>query len=89
MIHLSQPADGDVERLLAPVCQLDGLSLRGTPIDDGVVRRLLHRLKLKHLDVVDTGVERDAVLRIAQDHPSLRLLPNLAAVVRAGNDGKA
>jgi hypothetical protein len=76
-LHLSDASPADVERILASVEYVERASLRGTPVDVALVRRLLARFHLKHIDLVDTKVDKESVRAIAREHPGLRLLPNL------------
>jgi len=76
-LHLSDTGDAAMRELLNPVCDLGGLSLRGTPVGADLVEELVRRCRPEYLDVVGTRVGEAEVADLVARHSSLRrTLPN-------------
>ena len=74
-LHLAQQDPAALEALLAPTRHVESLWLRGTPVGDDLVAKLLSRWKLDYLDVVDTTVTQAFLRRLALERPALRMHP--------------
>jgi hypothetical protein len=77
LVHVAEMRDREIESWLSNVAQVRRLNLGGTPIGDDLAEALAARLGLAHLDLAGTEVSRDALKRIANAHPKLRLFPRL------------
>ena len=73
-LHLAQQDSAALEALLAPIRHVESLWLRGTPVGDDLVAKLLSRWKLDYLDVVDTTVTHAFLRRLALERPALRCI---------------
>ena len=74
-LHLASENEAHLAAWLGPVEVVKNLSLRGTPISDDLVGHLISRWPLTYLDVVDTGVSRALLRRLAKANPDLRIIP--------------
>lgn len=72
-LHLRNGRPSEIAHVLEGVEALGNLSLRGTPIDDAVLERIMARHRLKYLDVVETRVSEGMIHRLAAAHPKLRV----------------
>jgi len=75
-LHVREARDADIERLLARLETVTHLSLRGTPVSEDFIEAIVSRWELRSLDIVDTPVGDECVLRIRARYPRLRTLPN-------------
>jgi len=75
-LHLSTQPIEALEGLLAPLGDVESLSLRDTPVGDVFVAKLLSRWKnIRHLDVVGTTVTEPFLRNLALTQPALKTLP--------------
>jgi hypothetical protein len=75
-LHLSKQPTDALERLLAPVRDVERLSLRDTPVGDAFVAKLLSRWKkVRYLDVVGTTVSEAFLRNLALAQPTLKMHP--------------
>jgi len=63
--------------MLAPVRGVNSLSLRGTPVDESFVAKLMSRWKLRYLDVVDTSVSEGFLRQLKAQQPALKFYPRV------------
>ncbi|SNT65944.1 hypothetical protein SAMN05421812_12941 [Asanoa hainanensis] len=71
-LHLRDTTDRDVIALLA--AEVDYLDLSGTTVTDAILAAA-GRSARRHLNLVRTGLDLDAVARFRADHPTLDVLP--------------
>jgi hypothetical protein len=76
-LHLHAANEAQLESWLAELQRVSSLSLRSTPVSDGLVERLAARWPLAFLDVVDTGVSTGLLQRLTEASPNLRVLPRV------------
>jgi hypothetical protein len=75
-VHAAQADDAAVLALLERCpSMLETVGLRGTPVTDAIFSALGRLDRLTYLDVVDTGVGREALVRFARARPKLTYLP--------------
>jgi hypothetical protein len=75
-LHLWKQPTEALDELLAPVRDVESLSLRDTPIGDAFVAKLLSRWKnIRYLDVVRTSVSEAFLRNLALARPALKMHP--------------
>ena len=74
-LHLSQASSEEIERIFAPVENIRCLALDSTKVEEALALRLAKRLGLKRLILLNTGLDREAVQRIASANPELYIKP--------------
>ena len=75
-LHLSEQPTDTLEGFLAPVRDVENLSLRDTPVEDMLVAKLLSRWKkIRYLDVVGTTVSESFLRNLALTRPGLKMHP--------------
>jgi hypothetical protein len=75
-LHLSKQPTDALEALLVPVRDVESLSLRGTPVGDAFVAKVLSRWKnIRYLDVVGTTVSEVFLRNLALAQPALKMHP--------------
>jgi hypothetical protein len=82
LAHVAEMREREIESWLSDVAEVRRLDLSGMPIGDELAEALAARLGLAHLNLAGTGVSNEALKRIANAHPKLRLIPRLGRGAR-------